>query len=778
MSRQVNYNIPIQNSDNNIYTKYEVNMEEYQIKIESLISLLSELFTTENFEVDFQLAYSKCHEICLNRMAKELYNEVVKLFTKIVSSYKEQLLIIPFPDNISLFFEKITNNFEFYSKKISQISDMLSYMDRIRERSHLNDLSISNKAIQIFYQNIIFEDNIKVRIIQSLSKEFNEIKNGKKDKIELFKKFFSMIIEKQYGTIFYSIDLIPTITQDTKSFFEKMNLDFTSKIANQDKKEIYLSIKNYLTKINEELIIHEEYFKLLEERDSLIENIYDLCIVHQFELFFKKGAKKAFKLNEIEFFKIIYNIVFCYNVKNIDDIKNQFYTLFNEMISKQLKKLSNTFVTIKTNKQVEYFNFYQYIEEIFNLKKKFTNFLINAINNDPKVEHIIKSNFEKLINNEYSSEFVNSFIKLIHEEIKLCQKIKNNKRIIEFSGKFEVIFKLINNKDLFEIVYRNNLCKRLIRNSSMMKETEVIFYEKMKEESGTNYVKDIKTMISDIMNSLEINYNYKVDTKNNNIECYFKILSKDSWPIKINTKTIKDENNNNNNTDNKKDEEKKNINVKIDITLPLPLFKCLSDFNIYYNGHYKNRNLIYIPELSWAELNAKINNKEYTFIVSVSQLVILMLFNKNKKISIETICNETKIKQNQIQSYYYYLVKNKLLFLNNNILELNTNFISNENKINLNYKNTKNDEKEKKEEKELSHFVIEDRKYQLDASIIHELKFNKKLPFEELKKNLIKNLSGYFVPEVQLIKARLENLLDRNLIKRDENNSEIYIYIA
>ena len=311
----------------------------------------------------------------------------------------------------------------------------------------------------------------------------------------------------------------------------------------------------------------------------------------------------------------------------------------------------------------------------------------------------------------------------------------------------------------------------------MMKETELIFYEKMKEESGTNYVKDIKTMISDIMNSLEINYNYKVDTKNNNIECYFKILSKDSWPIKINTKTLKEENNNNS-TDNKKDDDKNNLNVKIDIILPLPLYKCLSDFNIYYNSHFKNRNLIYIPELSWAELSAKINNKEYTFIVSVSQLVILMLFNKNKKISIETICNETKIKQNQIQSYYYYLVKTKLLILNNNILELNTNFKSNENKINLNYKNTKNDEKEKKEEKELSHFVIEDRKYQIDASIIHELKFNKKLSFEELKKNIIKNLSGYFVPEIQLIKARLENLLDRNLIKRDENNSEIYIYIA
>ena len=42
---------------------------------------------------------------------------------------------------------------------------MLSYTDRIRERSHLNDLSVSNKAKQMFYQNIIFEETIKVRII-------------------------------------------------------------------------------------------------------------------------------------------------------------------------------------------------------------------------------------------------------------------------------------------------------------------------------------------------------------------------------------------------------------------------------------------------------------------------------------------------------------------------------------------------------------------------------------------------------------------------------------
>ena len=58
------------------------------------------------------------------------------------------------------------------------------------------------------------------------------------------------------------------------------------------------------------------------------------------------------------------------------------------------------------------------------------------------------------------------------------------------------------------------------------------------------------------------------------------------------------------------------------------------------------------------------------------------------------------------------------------------------------------------------------------------MKFNKKLSFEELRKNLIKNLSGYFLPEIQLIKTRIENLIDRNLIERAQNNPEVFVYIA
>jgi hypothetical protein len=79
--------------------------------------------------------------------------------------------------------------------------------------------------------------------------------------------------------------------------------------------------------------------------------------------------------------------------------------------------------------------------------------------NNTKIDHIIKANFEKIINEEKSDSFNINFGKLLHEEIKLCQKIKNNERLADFKDKFQCIFKFINNKDLFEENYRKLLQK-------------------------------------------------------------------------------------------------------------------------------------------------------------------------------------------------------------------------------------------------------------------------------------------------------------------------------
>jgi cullin 1 len=302
----------------------------------------------------------------------------------------------------------------------------------------------------------------------------------------------------------------------------------------------------------------------------------------------------------------------------------------------------------------------------------------------------------------------------------------------------------------------------------------------MREESGSNFVKKIENMIKDLLSSIEINSNYLNDINNNNKSTYIKILSQENWPLDQIQKP--------------KIENLPNIQdyLLISINLPNQLKSILQNFNNFYYNKFKYRYLIYLPELSWAEINFKPNNNNnYTLIVNTYQLCILMLFNKNKKLNLNTISNETKINISELESFYHELVKNNILIFNNNekTLEVNYKFnnsddnINNKEKINLNFKyvnkkNKNNIENNNNNEKEIDHFMLEDRKYQIDAYIIHELKKNKIMTFESIKENLFKNLKNYFNPELKIIKERLENLINRNLIERDKNDNNIFSYLA
>ena len=114
-------------------------------------------------------------------------------------------------------------------------------------------------------------------------------------------------------------------------------------------------------------------------------------------------------------------------------------------------------------------------------------------------------------------------------------------------------------------------------------------------------------------------------------------------------------------------------------------------------------------------------------------------------------------------------------------LILNEMFFDSNEKINLNYRGLTSGEKKFEENiKEISHFILEDRKYQIDAAIMHLLKNYKgeKMNFDKLKQMVFDFIKNFFVPEENIIKSRLNNLLERNLIvKTVVNNEPLYSYV-
>ena len=857
---------PMEIDNQVVYTKFNIENQEMKEKIENLIDLLNKQMTQENYELDFMLAHTKCYEICQHWKSEELYNEMEKLIKKIILDFLEEIKKLTDDEPQYLFMNNFIKNFNFFKNKLKKSCEAFSYLDKIYKKNLVanaqteeiqnilkNDESyIYFRGMKLYYEN--FDKDIKEKILKVVIREFINLRNFDFKNSKIFQSFFEIIIDKKYKSDFYENELMQLITNEIKRFYQQLsnkyiteelginiiniNANNTEKNNNNinivDKEKRYNILKSFLLKLYELINKEEVYFKNISEKNNLLNYIYEITIINNYDILYKFCIKKMFKLNDIDNFKKIYELIFDHEFTKKEEITSKFINSFNTMLTKILQKISKNFILKKNHGKIEYLNFYQYVEEIYKIKKKCSNFLLNAMENNTKIDHIIKANFEKIINEEKSDSFNINFGKLLHEEIKLCQKIKNNERLADFKDKFQCIFKFINNKDLFEENYRKFLMKRLLRNSSMMKENEFIFYEIMKEENGFNYVKKIEKMINDIFYSQNINFDFRkkylIKSEPN---FYIKILSQDSWPfddyikneIKANNPIII--NNSMNNSQNllnseemkeSKDnllslqkcksteinfsENKLNnisltlnhtnssniiITPKKNIKYPISLSSGMDLFEKYFQNQFSHRYLTYVPSLSWAEIYnipgvfIKDDIKSHSFIVSFYQVCILMHFKKsNFSVKIKILCEELNLSEKELETHYEYLIKKNLVIKKNDELILNELFLDQNEKINLNYRGLLNGEKKLEENaKEISHFVLEDRKYQIDAAIMHLLKNYKgeKMNFGKLKQLVCDYVKNFFVPEENIIKSRINNLLERNLIAKSVvNNETLYSY--
>jgi len=83
------------------------------------------------------------------------------------------------------------------------------------------------------------------------------------------------------------------------------------------------------------------------------------------------------------------------------------------------------------------------------------------------------------------------------------------------------------------------------------------------------------------------------------------------------------------------------------------------------------------------------------------------------------------------------------------------------------------------EEKEASHTnVVEDRKHSIEAAIVRVMKQAKALEHQTLVVEVSKMLMPLFRPEPKQIKNRIEDLIAREYLKRDDESSNRYEYLA
>ena len=373
---------------------------------------------------------------------------------------------------------------------------------------------------------------------------------------------------------------------------------------------------------------------------------------------------------------------------------------------------------------------------------------------------LIESEFLKLVNDKQVIESIPSFINHI---LKNNDNIDNEKQLCSGIKNFSNIFKLIENKDYFNLVYRRYLSKKLLTTEFSI-DSEKMVVEKMKESCDTNYTRDFENMFKDLDFNAKFNneFNSKINT---DFEIKIKILSSFSWSIK-------------------------NSNP---INMPPVIVKSFEKLNSFYKNNVDKNRLL--------KLNYRHGSAEVAFLkagkedkilqVDNFQVTVLMLFNNRNRWTVKDAANETKISITNLAVIFQSLafgkkgtnvllkvpsLTNESEVMPDDSFEVNDNFTNPRRKIKMPIVSLPDEEK--KEVKQIRKSHKNSCKEALKAAIARIMKRNKSMKHNLLVMEVLKALEGKFKPEMKEIKLAVDGLIKRDYIEVDAGDSNTYLYVS
>jgi cullin 4 len=95
------------------------------------------------------------------------------------------------------------------------------------------------------------------------------------------------------------------------------------------------------------------------------------------------------------------------------------------------------------------------------------------------------------------------------------------------------------------------------------------------------------------------------------------------------------------------------------------------------------------------------------------------------------------------------------------------------------YRSLKEKPTSQPEESQRTQSAVEgDRKHYLDAAVVRIMKARKQLTYEQIKFETIEAVRRHFVPDVTSIKQRIDGLVEQEYLRRDEEDRNLFFYVA
>lgn len=401
-----------------------------------------------------------------------------------------------------------------------------------------------------------------------------------------------------------------------------------------------------------------------------------------------------------------------------------------------------------------------FIQTLLDLHDRFKGIVQECFSQDSLFQKSLKEAFEVFINRDIGKY---SFAALMSS---FCDRIlkKSGERLSDdqvenLLAKMVELFSFLSDKDLFAEIYRNQLSKRLLYETSASDDAEKSMIAKLKMKCGAQFTSKLEGMIHDLSLAADFQKDFRDYCDQlpdgraalSGIDFNVTVLTTGFWP----SYPVQDAN------------------------LCMEMQKALGVFHNFYNGRTQHRRLQWIHSLGQATILAKFGGRRHDLIVNTYQALILLLFQKTESHDITFIQNAIGLDNVSTKKLLATLCMSKYRILSKGgdpkVIEDDASFSPNDG-FQSQHRKIKipppaSEETHNKER------VEEDRSIAIEAAVVRIMKMRKKLTHQQLVTEVLTQLA-FFKPNPKLIKQRIEHLIEREYLERDPNAASTYRYVA
>ncbi|XVE53253.1 hypothetical protein DITRI_Ditri02bG0189200 [Diplodiscus trichospermus] len=697
---------------------------------------IHEIYNHNASGLSFEELYRNAYNMVLHKFGEKLYSGLV---TTMTAHLKEISKSIEAAQG-DLFLDELNRKWNDHNKALQMIRDILMYMDRTYI-PNTHKTPVHELGLNLWRDNIVHSGKIQSRLLSTLLELVHRERTAEVIDRGLMRNIIKMLMD--LGSSVYQEDFEKPFLEVSAEFYKGESQKFIECCDCGD----YL--KKAEIRLNEEIERVTHYLDVKSE--AKITNVVEKEMIanHMMRLVHMENSGLVNMLLDDKYEDLgrMYNL--------FKRVPNGLSTIRDVMTS-HLRETGKQLVTDaeRLKDPVEF------VQRLLDEKDKYDNIIGQAFSNDKTFQNALNSSFEYFINlNPRSPEFISLFV---DDKLRKGLKGVSEEDVEIILDKVMMLFRYLQEKDIFEKYYKQHLAKRLLSGKTVSDDAERSLIVKLKTECGYQFTSKLEGMFTDMKTSQDTMQGFYASHPEltDGPTLVVQVLTTGSWPTQ----------------------------PAITCNLPAEMSALCEKFRSYYLGTHTGRRLSWQTNMGTADIKAIFGKgQKHELNVSTYQMCVLMLFNSADRLSYREIEQATGIPASDLKRCLQSMacVKGKNVLrkepMSKDIGEddaffVNDKFTSKFYKVKI---GTVAAQKESEPEKqETRQRVEEDRKPQIEAAIVRIMKSRRVLDHNNIIAEVTKQLQSRFLANPTEIKKRIESLIERDFLERDNNDRKLYRYLA